>query len=104
VAQISMAMSQVDQVTQHNASAAEELASTAEEMASQAVSLQQLISFFRLRKIGETRHHQDSAALRMLQTAAPPLPTARRPAVPDQVAVGNGSGTTDKNETDSRRF
>jgi methyl-accepting chemotaxis protein len=104
VSQISLAMSQVDQVTQRNASAAEELASTAEKMASQAVSLQRLISFFRLRNIGETRHHQDSAALRMLQTAARPLPTARRSAVPHQVAVGNGSGTTDKDETDFTRF
>jgi methyl-accepting chemotaxis protein len=78
VAQISRAMSQIDQVTQRNTSAAEELASTAEEMASHAAPLQQLISFFCLRKMGETRHHQDSAALCMLQTAAPPLPTARR--------------------------
>ena len=103
VAQIYKAMSQVDQVTQRNASAAEELASTAEEMASQAVSLQQLISFFRLRNIEKTRHHQDPAALRMLQTAAPLLPTARRSAVPYQVVMGNSSGTTDKNETDFRR-
>jgi methyl-accepting chemotaxis protein len=104
VGEIYKAMSQVDQVTQRNASAAEELASTAEKMASQAVSLQQLISFFHLRKIEKTRHHQDSAALRMLQTSAPPLPTARRSAVPSEVAVGNGSGTTDKNQTDFRRF
>jgi methyl-accepting chemotaxis protein len=104
VAQIYRALSQVDQVTQRNASAAEELASTAEEMASQAVSLQQLISFFRLRNIEATRHHQDSAALRMLQTAAPLLPTARRSAVPYQVVKGISSGTTDKNETDFRRF
>jgi hypothetical protein len=41
-------MSQVDQVTQRNASAAEELASTAEEMAAQAEGLQQLVSHFRL--------------------------------------------------------
>jgi methyl-accepting chemotaxis protein len=41
-------MSQVDQVTQRNASAAEQLSSTAEEMASQAKSLQQLMSFFRV--------------------------------------------------------
>ena len=41
-------MSQVDQVTQRNASAAEELASTAEEMAAQAEALQQLVSTFRL--------------------------------------------------------
>ena len=47
VAQINKAMAAVDQVTQRNASAAEELASTAEEMASQAESLQQLLAFFR---------------------------------------------------------
>jgi len=55
VGQINRAMSQVDQVTQQNASAAEELASTAEEMASQAESLQQLMSFFRLGDLNETR-------------------------------------------------
>jgi methyl-accepting chemotaxis protein len=48
VAQINKAMGAVDQVTQRNASAAEELASTAEEMSSQAESLQQLIGYFRV--------------------------------------------------------
>ena len=48
VAQVNRAMGQVDQVTQRNASAAEELSSTAEEMASQAESLQQLMGFFRV--------------------------------------------------------
>ena len=48
VSQINKAMGQVDQVTQRNASAAEELASTAEEMAAQAESLQQLMNFFRV--------------------------------------------------------
>jgi len=47
VAQINKAMTLVDQVTQRNASASEELASTAEEMAAQAEALQQTISFFR---------------------------------------------------------
>jgi methyl-accepting chemotaxis protein len=46
VAQINRAMTLVDQVTQRNASASEELASTAEEMSSQAEALQQTISFF----------------------------------------------------------
>ena len=41
-------MSQVDDVTQRNATAAEELASTADGLAAQAESLQQLISFFRV--------------------------------------------------------
>ncbi len=47
VVQINKAMSQVDQVTQRNASAAEELSSTSEEMAAQAKSLQLLVDFFR---------------------------------------------------------
>jgi methyl-accepting chemotaxis protein len=53
VGQMNKAMLHVDQVTQRNASASEELASTAEEMASQAESLQQLMSFFRV--AGEER-------------------------------------------------
>jgi methyl-accepting chemotaxis protein len=48
VVQINKAMGLVDQVTQRNASAAEELASTAEEMASQAEALQSLVSSFRV--------------------------------------------------------
>jgi methyl-accepting chemotaxis protein len=47
VSQINKAMSLVDQVTQRNASASEELASTAEEMSSQAEALQQTIAFFK---------------------------------------------------------
>ena len=48
VMQINKAMGQMDQVTQRNASAAEELASTAEELSSQAESLQQLVAIFKV--------------------------------------------------------
>ncbi len=48
VSQISRAMLGLNQTTQHNASAAEELSGMAEEMASQAESLLQLMGFFRL--------------------------------------------------------
>jgi len=48
VAQINKAMSQVDTVTQRNASSAEELSSTAEELAAQSEQLQQLMTFFRV--------------------------------------------------------
>jgi methyl-accepting chemotaxis protein len=48
VSQVVKAMGVVDQVTQRNASAAEELTSTAEELAAQAESLQGLVGFFRL--------------------------------------------------------
>ncbi|HEX3582072.1 MAG TPA: methyl-accepting chemotaxis protein [Thermoanaerobaculia bacterium] len=47
VAQINKSVTQVDLVTQRNASAAEELAATAEEMAAQAEGLQALVDFFR---------------------------------------------------------
>ena len=47
VAQIHQAMGQLNLITQHNASSAEELAATSEEMSAQAQGLQQLIAFFR---------------------------------------------------------
>jgi methyl-accepting chemotaxis protein len=70
-------MAQVDQVTQRNASAAEELSSTAEEMSSQAEALLQTIGFFRVR---ESTH-----AVRGFSTHAPTLP-APRPAAQAPVA------------------
>ena len=48
VAQVNTAMSQLNQITQQNASSSEELAATAEEMSSQAEQLQQLMSFFKV--------------------------------------------------------
>jgi len=59
VAQVNRAMTHVDQVTQRNASAAEELSSTAEEMASQAETLKYLISFF---QIDSAKGHQTGNA------------------------------------------
>lgn len=57
--QINRAMAQVDQVTQLNASAAEELASTAEEMAAQADKLRRLIAFFRIEGMEENSPRPD---------------------------------------------
>jgi methyl-accepting chemotaxis protein len=67
----------VDQVTQRNASAAEELASTAEELTAQAESLQQLMAFFRMNEI------QAPAIRRPAFTPAP----APRPQVPAPLAA-----------------
>jgi methyl-accepting chemotaxis protein len=50
-------MSQVDSVTQRNASSAEELSSTAEELAAQSEQLQQLMTFFRV--AGEQNAHRN---------------------------------------------
>ncbi len=63
VTQINQAMSQVDAVTQRNASSAEELSSTAEELAAQSEQLQQLMTFFRVsgetaaNRKGESKQH-----------------------------------------------
>ncbi len=46
--QLNKGMMNVDQVTQRNAAAAEELASTAEELASQAASQRDLVAFFKV--------------------------------------------------------
>ena len=62
LSQVNKAMTQMDQVTQRNASAAEELSATAEEMSSQAEGLEELMNFFKVagdNRIGAAR----SAAL-----------------------------------------
>ena len=46
VSQIGRAIGQVDQVTQRNAAAAEELSSTSQELAAQATALRQLMTYF----------------------------------------------------------
>jgi methyl-accepting chemotaxis protein len=80
VSQVSKAMGTVDQVTQRNASAAEELSSTAEEMSSQAESLQQLMAYFALSEAVSAQHRVT------LQHHAPALPhagaVARGPVTP----------------------
>jgi len=64
-------MAQVDQVTQRNASAAEELASTAEEMASQAEALQQLVSHFRVASFESAASRTHAAPVRVVAAPAP---------------------------------
>ncbi len=55
VNQINTAMSQLSQITQQNASASEELAATAEEMSTQAISLQEIMSFFHVAGQGQSK-------------------------------------------------
>lgn len=64
VSQINLAMNQLSQVTQQNASCSEELAATAEEMSTQAEQLQLAMEFFTLeephkenRANGKSAHH-----------------------------------------------
>ncbi|HSM91997.1 MAG TPA: methyl-accepting chemotaxis protein [Anaeromyxobacteraceae bacterium] len=75
VGQVSKAMAVVDQVTQRNASAAEELSSTAEEMSSQAEALLQLMGFFQVKGL------QAVARPRAIHVPHLPAPAAHAAAV-----------------------
>lgn len=86
VNQVNKAMGMMDQITQRNASASEELASTAEEMSSQAESLSQLMSFFRTgneSRQNSTKPASGSYAAPMVAAPA----SAHRPLAPHP---GNG--------------
>ncbi|HEV2351274.1 MAG TPA: methyl-accepting chemotaxis protein [Terriglobia bacterium] len=117
VNQINKAMSQVDQVTQRNASSAEELSSTAEEMASHAESLQELMGFFQFGTQEEARPYRQPPApsARMSGTNRPPLvavsgvrvgprpdPCEAEIRSPQAKSKPNGSGrpSTDRREND----
>jgi methyl-accepting chemotaxis protein len=82
VGQINKAVAQVDQVTQHNAAAAEELSGTAEGLAKQAEALQSLMAFFRIDGGIEARPVSPAAASRATResgltlVAGPPPPAA----------------------------
>jgi len=69
VSQINRAMTLVDQVTQRNASGAEELASTAEEMSAQAEALQQLIAFFHSEQVETSGEPRTPVAARAVEHA-----------------------------------
>jgi len=100
VSQINKAMAQVDQVTQRNASSAEELSSTAEEMASQSESLAQLMGFFKTTSMDagfSFLHHVEA------RTTAKPLPATQQhqsstPATAWAAAAGAGAGQSSSSE------
>jgi methyl-accepting chemotaxis protein len=80
VAQVSKAMTKMDQVTQRNAAAAEQLAGTGQQMADHAAGLQKLLSAFKI----ETSA-RDSSTADLVQAArwqhkrgGPPLTAVRR--------------------------
>jgi len=60
ISQVNKAIGHMDQVTQRNAAAGEQLASTAEEVASQAEGLQQLIAFFKVSGAEKARSRMKS--------------------------------------------
>jgi methyl-accepting chemotaxis protein len=87
VAQMNQAMAKVDEVTQHNATSAEELSGTAAEMAAQVDALRELVRFFQLPERArpvpqaETRARAAPSAAPVMapKPALPPAPLARQP-------------------------
>ncbi|MFY0572059.1 methyl-accepting chemotaxis protein [Archangium lansingense] len=105
VVQMNRAMVQVDQVTQRNASAAEELSSTAEELAAQAESLQQMMMFFRVVAEEVRSTHGVAQQLRSLRPAPVHLPLVHSPVqglkavaqvLPTQVSPASVPGTPER--------
>jgi methyl-accepting chemotaxis protein len=96
VEQINVAMVQLNQITQQNASASEELAATAEEMSSQASNLQSLMAFFSIAG-SQGRGHQSAVRPVTMKSEptvkAPPLHTMKK-----------GNGGAGVNEADFARF
>jgi len=100
VSQINKAMGQVEQITQRNASAAEELASTAEELASQAESLQSVMDFFHIEGTHDAQRRPAAAT-----TAAPVLPApALSPKAPRRAPRASAFGPSNGADSSYRRF
>lgn len=75
--QVNRAISQMDSVTQSNASQTEELSGTAESLSTQAEELQGLVARFRLEQEGTTGHRVAPPAARV-KPRKPPVAAARR--------------------------
>ena len=106
VNQINKAMAQVDQVTQRNASSAEELSSTAEEMAAQSESLAQLMSFFKTG--GEDRGfsflHQRGTQASRLQHSMQQHPVQNQAVARAAAAGANAGGSKSNSSEDEHGF
>jgi methyl-accepting chemotaxis protein len=94
VSQINGAISEVDRVTQRNASAAEELASTAEELSSQAAILRELTAFFKV--LGEG----GNAASGPRPTVKRGTSIAHRKASPEAMRSAAGGGAEENERGD----
>jgi methyl-accepting chemotaxis protein len=91
--QINGAMTQLNKVTQQNASSSEELAATAEEMSSQAASLQQLMAFFTVPGAQQRARRSSSGELvnSMLKTIGRAKPRNGHSAVAPEGETGSDS-------------
>jgi len=101
VAQVNTAMTQLNQITQQNAAASEELAATAEEMSGQAGNLQELMSFFTITG-SKDKSRQSSIVLPMSKAKA----GGKAPVslVAQSVAKHKGNGSAGVSEADFAHF
>jgi methyl-accepting chemotaxis protein len=110
VSQISKAMSQVDSVTQRNATAAEELAATAEEMTSQAEALERLMTFFQINSDEETGGQKQKAnAMEKPRASVQAIRSFQKPVAPFVAGQNGGDAGTPlhvvaESEYDFERF
>jgi len=98
---VNSAMGQLNQITQQNASASEELAATAEEMNGQASILQELMSFFTIAGSKEKGRQPVTS-----QTATKRTIASKTPIVHVALGAANkkGNGTMGINEADFAHF
>jgi len=101
VAQINQAMASVDQITQRNASSAEELAAMSEQMSSQAQTLRDTVGLFRIaaREAPEPPGNGDGAAM-----TAQPVATAPTAVPEPRVGAAVREHTDEGDDRDFRRF
>jgi methyl-accepting chemotaxis protein len=107
VNQVNRAMIQVDQVTQNNAAAAEELSGTAGQLTAQAQELQQLVSSFRIHAepTGTARSAQPGAAQPIHTRLPTPIRTPARRAASSIAGVSGGVQPLDQDQDrDYQRF
>ncbi len=106
VGQVNRAMNQVDQVTQTNAAAAEELSTTADGMATQAEHLQHLMSVFRVDGKPARDPSLRPAPTRTAITKADlsPLKSTAPSARPRSLKTGNGLADKTYEDQYFRRF
>jgi methyl-accepting chemotaxis protein len=104
--QVNKAIGHMDQVTQRNAAAGEQLASTAEEVASQADSLQHLMSFFNVNGAKHGKHLPSMIEKPTQSTDRTPLAhaAALQALLATRAAKSNESLDTSDGDGDFERF
>jgi methyl-accepting chemotaxis protein len=102
VSQVNRAMGQVDQVTQGNASAAEELSATAEQVANQAAKLQQIIGRFRLDGMKLAQMVEETSNKSATRVASSYTSPERPRAAKDYRGTNSGGSIRPASEVDSK--